>query len=143
MVRISKVISILLCCAVLFGTTGCAYNSTNPVIRYASYGGSYGAAPGVICLAVAAAADSDDDDNDSDDLALLGIALMGVGYVSGAVIGGTIGLLRWMILGDFESDKRDDGLPPELYDGTIKVPPNYRDAGQEKGPSPWDVSPNQ
>lgn len=113
--------------------------------RYASYGGTYGAAPGVICLAIAAAAtDSDDDDNDSsDDLALLGLALTGIGYVSGAVIGGTIGLFRWMILGDFESDKRDDGLPPELYDGTIKVPPNYRDTEQEKGPSPWDVSPNQ
>lgn len=145
MVRITKIICILLCCAALLGTTGCAYHSTNPVVRYASYGGTYGAVPGVICLAAAAAVtDSDDEDNDSsDDLALLGLALTGIGYIGGAVIGGTVGLFRWMILGDFEPNNRDDGLPPELYDGTIKVSPKYRNENQETGPSPWDLPPNQ
>lgn len=148
MVRVTKIICVLLCCAVLLGTTGCAYNSTNPVLRYASYGGTVGAIPGVIGLAAAGASISDDD-NDSDqhdvagEIGVISLILLGAGFLGGTIIGGTIGLFRWMILGDFESGKHDDGLSPELYDGTIKVPPKYRDAEQETGPSPWDVSPNQ
>lgn len=147
MVRVTKILCILICCSVLLGTTGCAYNSTNPVARYASYGGTYGAIPGIIGLAVAGAAMSDEDDydenNSADDIGTFSLVLLGAGFLGGTIIGGTIGLFRWMILGDFESGKHDDGLSPELYDGTIKIPPKYRDAEQETGPSPWDVSPNQ
>lgn len=160
MVRISKVISILLCVAVLLGTTGCAYNSTNPVLRYASYGGTVGAIPGVIGLAAAGASISDDDD-DSDqhdvagEIGVISLILLGAGYISGLTIGGTIGLFRWIIYGEFEPElefTEGSDLSSDHHDETVS--PDYRETPTDQIDEPqqeytsekrksrsWDESP--
>lgn len=152
MVRVTKILCILICCSVLLGTTGCAYNSTNPVARYASYGGTYGALPGLACFLIggaAAGADDDDDDDGAGELAILGLALMGVGYVGGVAIGGTVGLFRWMILGDLEPDNQEEyGITSDLYEGTEEVSTNNKDSEPDPArkphppeDDPWQKSP--
>ncbi|SHK84874.1 hypothetical protein [Fibrobacter sp. UWEL] len=146
MVRFTKILSILICCSVLLGTTGCAYNSTNPIARYASYGGTYGSLPGLACLAIGGAAAESDE---GAELAVLGLVLAGAGFVGGVAIGGTVGLFRWFLLGDLEPYNRDDGgIPPELYEGTDDTPPKYKDAepdpARKSKPAyddPWQKSP--
>lgn len=106
MVRISKIISILLCSAVLLGTTGCSTCSTgtHPIKDGISCGATIGAAPGAIMAIALSPFYSDDEDDDDDDvneiatgLSLMTLAVLGGGALIGGAIGAIVGTIDWLI----------------------------------------------
>ncbi len=121
MVRISKIIAILLCSSFLLSTTGCAYNSKNPIARDISYGATYGAAPGLLMLGMAGAAAGEDDDDfskteqekkDENNFFLISVAVLGGGILLGAAIGTIVGIVDWIAHGVSQSKTT---LPNEIY----------------------------
>lgn len=117
---ISKVITILLCGSLLLGTTGCAYNSKNPLARDISYGATYGAAPGLLMLGIAGAADDDDDESydktqkekeDENNYFLISLAVLGGGMLLGAAIGTIVGIVDLIAQGTHSSTTE---LPDEI-----------------------------
>lgn len=122
MVWFSRIISVFLCCAILLGTTGCAYNSKNPLARDISYGATYGAAPGLLMLGIVGAAKNDDDESrektqkekdDEDKYFLICFAVLGGGLLLGTAIGTIVGIVDW-IEENVSMPKND--FPDENYD---------------------------
>jgi len=122
---------------VAFSLVGCAVSKNpNPVIRYGANTGATMALPGLtgaaVTAVIACAAWEEDEKNegyvdanerqrrnerDGNFLAAFGISLgvAGVGYVAGALIGGTVGFFKWIFNGfEDDHDKEYSDLPEEI-----------------------------
>lgn len=127
MVRISKIISILLCSAVLLGTTGCSTCSTgmHPITDGMACGASIGVAPGVVLfLGFAAISEDDDEDyydkservqNIEDGLFLGSLAAMAGGALIGTAIGAIVGTIDWLTTGPDPRPKYDENYDPNKH----------------------------
>ena len=111
---------------------GCAVSSNpNPMIRYATNLGTSLAVPGMVVFVAAGAASSDKDEGDmseqekefEDNLGKtvwIGVGVAAVGFLAGAVVGGTIGFIKWASNG-FEDDDMtgystkipEEAMPPK------------------------------
>ena len=124
----------VICVLLSLSLVGCAVSrNPNPVIRYGANTGTTLAVPGLVgavgITALAAALD-DDDDSDchsyscksesqkkatDDYITVMGISLgiAGIGFVAGAVLGGTVGFFKWMFNGFKDDDIEEIGPLPE------------------------------
>ena len=124
----------VICVLLSLSLVGCAVSrNPNPVIRYGANTGTTLAVPGLVgavgVTALAAALD-DDDDSDchsyscksesqkkatDDYITVMGISLgiAGIGFVAGAVLGGTVGFFKWMFNGFKDDDIEEIGPLPE------------------------------
>ena len=124
----------IICLLLVLSLVGCsASKNPNPVIRYGANTGTTLAVPGLVgavgITALAAALD-DDDDSDchsyscksesqkkatDDYITVMGISLgiAGIGFVAGAVLGGTVGFFKWMFNGFKDDDIEEIGPLPE------------------------------
>lgn len=126
----------VICVLLSLSLVGCAVSrNPNPVIRYGANTGTTLAVPGLVgavgVTALAAALDDDDDDDchsyscktesqkkaTDDYIMVLGISLgvAGIGFVAGALLGGTVGFFKWMFNG-FQDDviASTPDLPEEI-----------------------------
>ena len=120
-----KFLKSLICLLLALSLVGCAVSSNpNPVIRYSVNAGTSLAIPGMVVFVAAGAASSDKDDGDlseqeqefEDDLGKavwIGVGVAAVGFLAGAVVGGTIGFIKWASTG-FEDD--------DMTEYTTKIP---------------------
>ena len=116
----------IICMLLTFSLVGCAVSKNpSPVIRYGANTGATMALPGLtgaaVTAVIACAAWEEDEKNegyvdanerqrrnerDGNFLAAFGISLgvAGVGYVAGALIGGTVGFFKWIFNGFKDDD---------------------------------------
>lgn len=94
---------------------GCAVSrNPNPMIRYGANTGATLAGPGFAAMCIAGALSEDGSSNkDVEQLGLFGIGAVAVGFVVGAVIGGTVGFFKWMFNGFKNDDIEEIGPLPE------------------------------
>lgn len=109
-------LKLIVCMLLAFSLAGCAVSKNpNPMIRYGANTAATMAVPGAVVTAVSVPIIATSGvDGPRLVLAIMGVGAAGIGYVAGALIGGTVGLVKWMING-FEDD-RDTGyeLPEEI-----------------------------
>ena len=95
----------IICILLMLSLVGCAVSrNPNPVIRYGANTGT--------TLAMLA-------------LELVGYSAAGIGFATGAVLGGTVGFFKWMI-NEFENDRLCGLLPENVY------PPEAADGETDK-----------
>jgi len=114
-----------------FSLVGCAVSKNpNPMIRYGANVGASMAVPGVVGLVgvgvLGSLLDENDDDYLDDDecdsrcsddfLAAVGITagIAGIGFLAGALLGGTIGFFKWMFNGFENDDVQQNEMPEEV-----------------------------
>ena len=131
----------IICMLLTFSLVGCAVSKNpSPVIRYGANTGATMALPGLtgaaVTAVIACAAWDEDEKNegyvsesekaerrkrDGNFLAAFGISLgvAGVGYVAGALIGGTVGFFKWIFNGFKDDDiASSSDLPEEILPPT-------------------------
>ena len=100
-----NLLKLAVCILLMFCFVSCSVSKKkNPVIRYGANTGT--------TLAMLA-------------LELVGYSAAGIGFATGAVLGGTVGFFKWMI-NEFENDRLCGLLPENVY------PPEAADGETDK-----------
>ena len=115
----------VICVVFALGLVGCSVSKNpNPMIRYGANTAATLATPGLIV----AGGDTHGHFHTMDirllPLELVALSAAGVGYVSGALLGGTVGFFKWMINGFENDDFHYIGDLPESV-----MPPKQEDDG--------------
>ena len=109
----------IICVLLAFSLVGCAISKDpNPVIRYGANTATAMAVPGWFMATNGSGRLRAVDVMDIRlfPLKFAALSVAGVGFATGAVLGGTVGFVKWMING-FEGDKVSSygSLPEEIY----------------------------
>lgn len=127
----------IICALLSLSLVGCAVSKNpNPVIRYGANTGATMALPGLtgaaVTTVIACAAWEEDRENDGpvsatekkkqnkrdlNFLAAFGVSLgvAGVGYIAGALIGGTVGFFKWIFNGfQYDDIPQTEALPEDV-----------------------------
>ena len=127
-----KLLKTLICLLLALSLVGCAVSSDpNPMIRYATNLGTSLAVPGMVVFVAAGAASSDKDEGDMSEqekefedhlgkTVWIGVGVAAAGFVAGALVGGTIGFIKWASNGFKDDDMTgysteipEDAMPPK------------------------------
>ena len=127
-----KFLKSIICNLLAFSLVGCAVSrNPNPVVRYAVNMGTSLAVPGMVVFVAAGAASSDKDEDDmteqeqqfEEDLGKtvwIGVGVTAVGFVAGAVVGGTVGFIKWTYNGfkdddmtEYSTEIPESAMPPK------------------------------
>lgn len=112
-------LKLVVCMLLVLSLVGCASSKNpNPMIRYGANTATAMAVPGWFMATNGSGRLRAVDVMDIRlfPLKLAALSVAGVGFATGAVLGGTVGFVKWMING-FEDDKVSSygSLPEELY----------------------------
>ena len=113
-------LKLIVCMVLALSLAGCAVSKNpNPMIRYGANTAATMALPGAVVTGVSVPIISTSGvDGPRLILAITGVCAAGIGYVAGAVIGGTVGLVKWIVNGfeydyDYGNELPDEILPLE------------------------------
>lgn len=123
-----KFLKAVICTLLSLSLVGCAVSSNpNPVVRYAVNTGTSLAVPGVAVAIVGGLSSSDkdrsemsDDEIEQEDKAdqtiLIGVGAAALGFVVGAFLGGTVGIIVWASHGFRNDNMREysTSIPEEV-----------------------------
>ena len=123
-----KFLKSTICILLALSLVGCAVSSNpNPVIRYGANTGTSLAVPGIAVAIVGGLSSSDKDRSEMSDeeieqedkitqTILVGVGAATVGFVVGAVVGGTIGFIVWASHGFRNDNMREysTSIPEEV-----------------------------
>jgi hypothetical protein len=117
-IKAMNLLKLAVCILLMFCFVGCSVSKNpNPVIRYGANTGTTLAMPGLIMAGVDPRSNHVHASSFSMEmlaLELVGYSAAGIGFATGAVLGGTVGFFKWMING-FENDRLCGSLPENVY----------------------------
>jgi len=119
-IAIMSLLKPVVCALLVLALAGCSVSKNpNPMIRYGANTAATLATPGLVVAGADAHGRLHTVDPHLLPLELVALTAAGVGYVTGALLGGTVGFFKWMING-FENDNLhytgdlpESVMPPE------------------------------